>query len=82
MIVNKNECNPFQARVPILYRRYKMGILTRNGLIVTTQQKNNHTNVSEDIMRNRLLIVFGLITFWGHYCFTNKCINDMPQAIE
>ena len=76
MIVNKNERNPFQARVPILYRRYKMGILTRNGLIVTTQQKNNHTNVSED-MRNRLLIVF-----WGHYCFTNKCINDMPQAIE
>ena len=76
MIVNKNGRNPFQANVPILYRRYKMGILTGNRLIVTTQQKNNHTNVSED-MRNRLLIVF-----WGHYCFTNKCINDMPQAIE
>ena len=76
MIVNKNERNPFQANVPILYRRYKMEILTGNRLIVTTQQKNNHTNVSED-MRNRLLIVF-----WGHYCFTNKCINDMPQAIE
>ena len=65
MVVNKNKRNPFLANEPKLYLlryengRIKMEELTGNGLIVTTFQKNNHTNVGEDLMRNRVLITFG-----------------------